>query len=245
MLGLSCTCRQEPGAGTQELSVASLPRVPSLSALPLQWPAGLAATSAASPASVCRVQQGPTRIWRASSAAPRAPAATGRVWPVPATYLNVEASTSSLGEEARDGRGPRAGASPACQAPTTKAHMPGSDLQSLSPLPSVVCAVAQLGSTTSWVCPPICSMHLWCLWDIGRGLDSAYAVPSADRPTACTPPSRRWAERPSTHWSSSFTLHGSLELASGWWEKPSFVVVVVSFSKHNLVCKKHFHLCLH
>lgn len=63
-----------------------------LSALPLQWPASLVPTSAESLASACRAHRGPTRTRTASSAARRAPAATGSAWPVPATYRNAEAS---------------------------------------------------------------------------------------------------------------------------------------------------------
>lgn len=84
----------------------------SLSTLPPQWPAGLAPTSAESQASVCRARRGPTRTGTASSAARRAPAATGSAWPVPATYLSVEASRGPPCKEERgvgeQGKGPGA-----------------------------------------------------------------------------------------------------------------------------------------
>ena len=48
---------------------------------------------------MCRARRGPTRTGLASSAAHRAPAATGLAWLVPATYPSAEVSRGQPSEE--------------------------------------------------------------------------------------------------------------------------------------------------
>lgn len=76
-----------------------------LSTLPPQWPVRPAPTSVEILASVCRAHRGPTRAGTASSAAHRAPAATGSAWPVPAMCPNVEVSWAQPGRGGRPGPG--------------------------------------------------------------------------------------------------------------------------------------------
>lgn len=94
--GCALSGRTEPGfevPGDKAPGHCSPPLPPgNLSTLPPQWPAHLVPTSAESPASVCHVHRGPTRMGTANSAARHAPAAMGSAWLVPATYPSVEAS---------------------------------------------------------------------------------------------------------------------------------------------------------
>lgn len=90
------------------------------SSLPPQWPADLAPTSVESRASACHACRGPTRIWRASSAAPHAPAAMGWGWPVPTMCHSVEVSVG-VGPAGKRRAGPLAEA-PKAQAEAVHGH---------------------------------------------------------------------------------------------------------------------------
>ena len=75
--GCTLSGRTEPERPPLPRATTPTSATSDLSTLPLQWPAGLAPTSAESRASVCRAPRGPTRTGTANSAARHAPAATG------------------------------------------------------------------------------------------------------------------------------------------------------------------------